>query len=80
MYLNNRGMCIVCFECPEDGFQLIKHHVKYYPEVIAFVHHKCHESIHFEGKRPDLIQYQPADSRKFYASQHSKKGKALEDM
>ena len=75
MYLNNPSMCLVCFKCPEEEFNLIKHHVKYYPEVIAYVHHKCHQDIHFENKRPDLIQYEPADSKKFYALAHARTAK-----
>ena len=65
-YLNDRKKCLVCFKEPEQGFELIKHHVSYDPEIIAFVHYKCHAEIHDE-KHPHLIQYQRGDSRRFYA-------------
>ena len=38
-FLNNSNICLVCFEKPEEDFNLIKHHVSYYPEVIAHVHY-----------------------------------------
>ena len=63
--MNSRDMCLVCFKEPEKDFELIKHHIKYFPEVICFVHYKCHEAIH-DGKRPELIQYDDGDSRRFY--------------
>ena len=44
-FLNSENMCLVCFKEPEDNFNLIKHHVSYFPEVIAFVHYKCHNKI-----------------------------------
>ena len=64
-WINNPKFCMVCFEPPEPGFELIKHHIQYFPEVVCFVHYKCHEAIH-AGKRPDLIQYNEGDSRRFY--------------
>ena len=56
------------FKKPEKNYSLIKHHVKYFPEEIAFVHFKCHAEIH-DGKHPHLIQYEDGDSRKFYDQQ-----------
>jgi hypothetical protein len=66
--LNNPDMCLVCFKKPEKNYSLIKHHVKYFPEEMAFVHFKCHAEIH-DGKHPHLIQYKEGDSRKFYDQQ-----------
>jgi len=65
MKMNSREKCIVCFKEATDGYELIKHHIQYFPEVVCYVHYKCHEEIH-AGKRPELIQYQEGDSRKFH--------------
>jgi len=72
--LNTRDRCIVCFKKPESNFVLIKHHVSYFPEVIAFVHYKCHNKIH-DPKSPmtTFIQYDNGDSRKFYTQQKESK-------
>ena len=48
-FLNNSDICLVCFEKPEEDFNLIKHHVSYYPEVIAHVHYKCHKKFHHDN-------------------------------
>lgn len=68
--MNNRNMCLVCFKPPliDDGNLLIKHHVSYFPELVAFVHYECHKAIHDpDTKLSHLIQYKEGDSRKFYA-------------
>ena len=66
-YLNCNTRCIVCFGEPEDNLSLIKHHVSYFPERIAFVHFACHNMIHDPDKPLDLwIQYEPEDSKMFY--------------
>jgi len=72
-YMNSKESCIVCFKEPEKwdnssvDIELIKHHVSYYPQVIAFVHFKCHEKIH-DPDHPltQFIQYTREDSIKFY--------------
>ena len=67
LFLNSKNMCLVCFKEPEDNLNLIKHHVSYFPEVIAFVHYKCHNQIHHpDNTLPHLIQYKRKDSKKFY--------------
>jgi len=68
MNMNNRDRCICCGLPREIDFELIKHHVSYFPELIAHVHFSCHQEIH-DGKFPYLIQYQPGDSRLFYEQQ-----------
>lgn len=68
-FMNKENMCLVCFKPPLDGFGnlLIKHHVSYFPELIAFVHYDCHKKIHDPNTIiPHLIQYKQGDSRKFY--------------
>ncbi len=70
-YLNTPDMCIVCFMKPQDGYgnKLIKHHVSYDPEIIAYVHYHCHQKIHDTDKPINfLIQYEDGESRKFYAA------------
>jgi hypothetical protein len=57
---------------PEKDYELIKHHVTYFPEKVAFVHYECHKQIH--NKPIDfLIQYGEGDARKFYDMKRSKK-------
>ncbi len=72
--LNKSTHCLVCFGLPEPEFKLVKHHVSYFPEIVCFVHYKCHKLIH-DGKRPDLIQFKTGDSRKFYEMK-----KAMEEL
>ncbi len=70
--LNSKDRCIVCFGKPEkwengQDIELIKHHLSYYPEVIAFVHYECHAKIHDLAKPlTQFIQYEREDSIKFY--------------
>ena len=74
-YLNNREHCIVCFQPPYieemhgvvGTTPLIKHHVTYFPEKIAFVHYECHKKIHGDPPIKLWIQYDEGDPRKFYA-------------
>lgn len=67
MFLNTNTKCIVCFKEPEDNYNLIKHHVSYFPETIAYVHFNCHQKIHDPDNPLDVwIQYEPEDSKKFY--------------
>jgi hypothetical protein len=47
------------------GIRLIRHHVSYFPEKIAFVHYTCHKKIH-DIPLPIWLQYDEGDSRKFY--------------
>ena len=73
--LNNRENCILCFQSPyieemhglTAATPLIKHHVTYFPEKIAFVHYDCHRKIHGEPPITLWIQYKDGDARKFYA-------------
>ena len=64
-FFNNSNMCMVCFKEPEPEFILIKHHISYFPEIIAFVHYECHKKIH-DTPLNQFIQYKNGDSRKFY--------------
>ena len=75
LLLNNCDFCLHCGKSPHIGndgliISLIKHHVSYFPEKIAYVHNECHSKIH-DSKNPitHLIQFEDGDSRKFYAQQ-----------
>jgi len=76
-YLNTKDKCLVCFKKPEkwengNDIDLVPHHVKYFPQIIAFVHYDCHAKIHDLDKPiSHLIQYEEGDSRKFYDQRKS---------
>lgn len=81
VYLNTNDFCIVCFKKPEkwengQDIALIKHHVSYYPQIVAYVHFNCHEKIH-DPKNPitHLIQYEREDSIRFYKEKAEKEKK-----
>jgi hypothetical protein len=45
---------------------MVKHHIRYYPEAIAWVHSKCHQRIHDPENPMDVfIQYDFSDKEKF---------------
>ena len=74
-YLNSPEFCMICFKKPEvvkDGnstrtLKLIKHHVKYNPETIIWIHYKCHQKIH-DTDKPLIqwIQYTDKEKKEFY--------------
>ena len=66
---------MICFGKPEtegDGdsartLKLIKHHIKYSPEEIIWVHHRCHQKIHDSGSPlTQWTQYAEEDKKQFY--------------
>lgn len=61
--MNSSDRCLVCYGKLDNT--LIKHHISYYPEVIAHVHYECHRKIH-ETPLTTFIQYKREDSIKFY--------------
>jgi len=63
-YMNKSDICLVCFGSSLDS-KLIRHHLSYFPERIAFVHYECHKKIH-ETPLTQFIQYGEGDSKKFY--------------
>ena len=72
-FLNSCDKCLVCDGEPtidEDTHliqPLIKHHVRYFPQVISYVHYECHKKIHdTENPIKSLIQYEEGDSEEFY--------------
>ena len=75
IYLNSPDKCMICFGEPEvekDGdstrtLKLIKHHVKYSPEEIIWVHYRCHQKIHDSGSPlTQWTQYAEEDKKQFY--------------
>lgn len=75
-YMNTQDSCIVCFKKPYNKIPLIKHHVQYFPEIIAFVHYECHAKIHdINNPITHLIQYDQKDSRTFYEGKQKKEPK-----
>ena len=74
-YINSDKFCMICFGKPEvDGkgksartLKLEKHHIKYNPEKIIWVHSKCHRKIH-DPNNPLIqwIQYTKEESKLFY--------------
>ena len=74
-HLNSKEICIICYKPPEEEgtdllgeaiqVPLLKHHVSYFPEVVAYVHYNCHKKIH-DTPLVNFIQYKDGDSRKFY--------------
>ena len=83
--LNSKEICIVCFGKPEKwengkDVELIKHHISYYPQVIAFVHFKCHQKIHDPDKPlTQFIQYEREDSIKFYNEKEASRERNAKD-
>ena len=82
-FMNQPTKCIACMKgrnkAQDERFKingnsatrwvpLIKHHVRYEPEMIAYVHYDCHQDIH-KGLYPHLIQYQEGESREYYGKQ-----------
>ena len=74
-YLNSPEFCMICFKKPEvvkDGnstrtLKLIKHHVKYNPETIIWIHYKCHQKIHDTDKPlTQWLQYNEEEKKLFY--------------
>ena len=63
-YMNSKDLCMLCLDKKID-VKLIKHHVSYYPEIIAYVHYECHRKIH-ETPLTTFIQYNREDSIKYY--------------
>jgi hypothetical protein len=81
-FLNSCELCAVCLQSPnvDNDTQivepLIKHHIRYFPQKIAYVHNRCHQQIHSnENTLSHFIQYDDGDSNKFYKIQHVSKSK-----
>ncbi len=83
--LNSKDRCIVCFVKPEKwenglDIELIKHHLSYFPQVIAFVHYECHAKIHdLEKPLTQFIQYEREDSINFYNEQEERRKRNPKD-
>ena len=74
-YLNSPDFCLICRGDPEvennenstRTLKLIKHHIKYSPETIIWVHYKCHQKIHDTYNPMTVwIQYSEEEKKQFY--------------
>lgn len=82
-FMNQNTTCIACMKGRNhilDGqfkvngknvvrdVPLIKHHVRYDPEIVAYVHFNCHQIIHDpdDPRYKHLIQFQDGESREYY--------------
>ena len=74
-YLNSPDFCLICRGDPEvennenstRTLKLIKHHIKYSPETIIWVHYKCHQKIHDTYNPMTVwIQYTEEEKKQFY--------------
>lgn len=86
MFMNNNKKCLACGGKPKQGtssiivnghylpvkIPLIKHHIRYNPELIGHVHAECHNIIHDENdpRYKHLIQYESGESREYYAKKN----------
>ena len=70
--LNSRDFCLICGKGRSVDnssgmpYELIRHHVQYFPALICYVHYLCHRKIH-DTPLNTFIQYEEGDSRKFYS-------------
>ena len=69
-FLNKNDICLVCFGSSLDS-KLLKHHISYFPERVAYVHYDCHNRIH-SVPLTNFIQYDEGDSSKFYDNESNK--------
>lgn len=66
-YFNDKSRCLVCFKKFTNDDPAIKHHIRYDPELIAFVHYSCHNKIHDpDNPLTTFIQYTRQDSIDYY--------------
>ena len=66
-YMNGPNKCMVCFKGFTNDDPRVKHHIRYYPELIANVHYSCHKKIHDpDNPLTVFIQYTRQDSIDFY--------------
>jgi hypothetical protein len=79
-FFNFYDTCAVCLQSYDIDNDtqiiepLIKHHITYFPQKIAYVHNKCHKQIHSNNNvLSNFIQYENGDSNKFYQIQHESK-------
>ena len=79
-FFNSYDICAICLQSPDIDNDtqiiepLIKHHIRYFPQKIAYVHNKCHKQIHSNNNSlSNFIQYKNGDSNKFYKIQYESK-------
>ena len=67
-YINSEDICLICLKSETDSMDnpMVTHHIRYYPEAIAWVHSKCHQKIHDQDNPLTIyIQYDMGDPERF---------------
>jgi len=67
-FVNSTDRCMVCLAPFTETLEnpMIKHHIRYYPEAIAWVHYKCHQQIHDPDHPMEVfIQYELSEQEQF---------------
>tara|TARA_Y100001949_G_scaffold6907_1_gene5091 strand:- start:123 stop:467 length:345 start_codon:yes stop_codon:yes gene_type:complete len=70
--LNSRDFCLICGKGRSVDnssgvpYELIRHHVQYFPALICYVHYLCHRKIH-DTPLVNFIQYKEGEPRKYYS-------------
>ena len=67
-FINSTDRCLICLKPFTETLDnpMEKHHIRYYPEAIAWVHFKCHNRIHDrENPMTTFIQYDVGDPERF---------------
>lgn len=53
-----------CFKCGREDGTIIKHHIKYNPEIIVDCCRSCHKIIHNKVRKEDTCPYSVEDVKK----------------
>ena len=62
-FLNTKEKCLICSKSFDNDDPCIKHHIRYEPELIAYVHYTCHNKIHDpDNPITAFIQYTRQDA------------------
>jgi len=67
-FVNSTDRCMICLkpEIETVDNPMVTHHIRYYPEVIAYVHSKCHQLIHnVDNPLGVFIQYESEEQERF---------------
>lgn len=66
-FLNTKASCLICSKKFTNDDPAIKHHIRYEPELIAYVHYTCHQKIHDpDNPLTTFIQYTRQDAIDYY--------------
>mgnify|MGYP001169792815 FL=1 len=66
-FLNSKTCCLICSKKFTNDDPSIKHHIRYKPELIAYVHYTCHNKIHDpDNPLTTFIQYTRQEAIDYY--------------